>query len=299
MVNGCQTVSILNRPTVHRCSSETNFLVRIIATSDEDLKGKIATYTNSQTKVSERTLRSNDPIQKELQLKFIHWEIPYFYDCKEGEWDSLTTEQKRGFLITGCRTYRRISNVEAAKAYLAFNGKPIEAKSSPKLIWDLSTQGLYNFVFPGNRYAEELFLPFVLSQRFANHTEEVIKNLGENPSGNDALIKEYLGHADTTLLALAGYIISKAYNNALTIENLRVIIPSVESFSEALFNRCNSAIRYEVFRAKNEADRNNELFNPRNFFLRIEAYKNLKNKIDDDIDLLEPAEFYKKCKLVE
>lgn len=296
IVNGCQTVSTLNRPVVHRFSSQTTFLVRIIATTDDELKSRIATYTNSQTKVSERALRSNDPIQKDLQHQFSHCEPPYFYDCKEGEWDALTPDQRRRYHI-GNRNYRRISNIEAAKAYLAFNAKPIEAKSGPKLIWDLSSQGLYTIVFPSDRRVEELLLPFLLSQHFTGRTEAVISQLGETPRGDDALIKEYLGHADTTLLALAGYTITKAYNDGLTVENLKSSITRVSVFAEALFDRCNAAVKYEVFRAKNDADSRNELFSPRNYFLRVEAFKNARNKIDADIDLLGGEEFYRRCGL--
>ena len=81
IVNGCQTVSTLNRPVAHRYSENVSILVRIVATQDEDLKRKIATYTNSQTKVTDKALRSNDPIQHDLQIQFAHWNPPYFYDC--------------------------------------------------------------------------------------------------------------------------------------------------------------------------------------------------------------------------
>lgn len=159
IVNGCQTVSTFNRPPVHRYSDQVSVLVRIIATQDEKLKTKIATYTNSQTKVTDRALRSNDPIQHELQLQFSRMVPSYFYDCKEGEWETLSSDRKASFQ-SGPRIYRRISNVEAAKAYLAFEGKPIEAKSSPKSVWDLGDQGFYSTVFPNGRTAEELLLPF-------------------------------------------------------------------------------------------------------------------------------------------
>src|SRR5262245_5281857 len=152
-------------------------------------------------------------------------------------------------------------------------------------------------MFPSDRRVEELLLPFLLSQHFTGRTEAVISQLGETPRGDDALIKEYLGHADTTLLALAGYTITKAYNDGLTVENLKSSITRVSVFAEALFDRCNAAVKYEVFRAKNDADSRNELFSPRNYFLRVEAFKNARNKIDADIDLLGGEEFYRRCGL--
>jgi len=295
IVNGCQTVSTLNRPVVHRYSESVSFLVRVVATQDEDLKRKIATYTNSQTKVTDKALRSNDPIQHQLQIQFAHWNPLYFYDCKEGEWDALPPDRKAAFQISP-RNFRRILNVDAAKAYLAFHGEPIEAKSSPKLVWDLGPQGLYSTVFPNERRAEELLLPYLLYKIFSDQIESLLSSLGEEPSGDDLLMKEYIVHADTTLLALAGYIIKKKFGT-LGREVLEGLIPKVPVFAPLLFERCNAAFKYEVIRARDAAVERGELFNPRNFFLRVEAFRNAKNKINSDIDLLTSEEFYRRCGL--
>ena len=120
-----------------------------------------------------RSLRSNDPIQKELQLQFIHLDPPYFYDCKDGEWEALSPDARQKFQISG-RNYRWISNNEAAKAFLAFEGKPVQAKSSPRMIWDLGPQGLYNIIFSENRSAEELLLPHALYEEFVSEIERTI-----------------------------------------------------------------------------------------------------------------------------
>ncbi|MBA7599514.1 hypothetical protein ES703_06548 [subsurface metagenome] len=296
IVNGCQTVSILNRPVVNRYANETYFLVRIIATRDDQLKAKIATYTNSQTKVTDRTLRSNDPIQKSLQHQFSNWDPPYFFDCKDGEWSALAPEQQARFRVSG-RIYRRILNSDCAKAHLAFHGKPVDAKSNPRLVWDLGSRGFYTTVFPNERKAEELLLSYLLMESFNEQIDQILNTLGDNPTGEEGLKKEYLGHCDTTLLALAGYILRKYLREDFSIDNLKLLIQNIGSFEEGLFARCEAAIRYEVARAKNEADERNELFNARNFFLRLGTLSNMKNKIDADIDLLGESDFYQRCGL--
>jgi hypothetical protein len=296
IVNGCQTVSTLNRPPVHRYAESTSFLVRVIASNDERLKTNIATYTNSQTKVTERTLRSNDPIQKALQHQFKRLNPPHYYDCKEGEWEALPADAKVPFLDAG-RNYRKISSTEAAKSFLAFHGKPIQAKSNPKMIWDLGTDGFYANIFPNERIAEELLFPYLLYHEFANHTETILERIGDAAVGENLVIKEYLVHADTTLLALAGYIIKKRYQDPGRAA-LRDLIARTPTFSLMLFERCNAALKYEVLRAKGEAERiPGQLFKPRNFFLTIEVFNNAKNKIESDMDLMTPADFYRRCGL--
>lgn len=108
------------------------------------------------------------------------------------------------------------------------------------------------------------------------------------------LIRDYVVHADTTLLAVAGYAIKKRFTN-LTPKILKLMIPRASILSSGLFDRCNAALKYEVIRARDEAQARGELFNPRNFFLRTDAFRNAKNKIDADMDLLTPAEFYQRC----
>ena len=269
----------------------------MIASADARLKTRIATFTNSQTKVTDRTLRSNDPIQRDLQDQFRRWTQPYFYDCKDGEWDSLPTEHRQAFHVLG-KTYRRISNVDAAKAYIAFHGKPIEAKSNPKSIWDLSPQGLYNFVFPNERSAEELLLPFLIGEKFTTEIEALVVRLGPSATGDSAVVRDYLVHADTTLMALAGYVIGR-WRPAISRDTLRTLISRSSEIGTNIFERCNSALKYEVLRARTEAEEADQLFNPRNFFLRTVVFQNAKNKIESDIDLLTEAEYFRRCGLTE
>ncbi len=296
IVNGCQTASILNRPAVHRFSGDVDVLVRIIATDDNELKQKIATYTNTQTKVSDRTLRSNDPVQKSLQRQFSLYSPPYFYDCKEGEWNALTLDQRKKFQISA-RAYRRLINTDCAKAYIAFHGKPIEAKSSPRLFWDLGPSGLYAQIFPNSRGAPELLLPYLVMQSLNKHVQNVLGALPAEPTGDDALKKEYLVHCDTTVVSLAGYIIKEYLKGDLSIQNLTLMISKVSDVAQCLFQRCDAAVKYEFSRTYEETEQKGEIFNARNYFLKRGTFTTMTRKVASDIELIGQKEYFQRCGL--
>lgn len=293
IVNGCQTVSVLNRPSVKRYSHETFFLVRVIASNDAILQKSISTYTNTQTKVSDRTFRSNDPIQKSLQRQFKNLTPSYFYDCKEGEWDSLSGEQKQLFSL-GNRRFRKIINTDCAKGYLSFHGQPIHAKSSPKLIWDISSTGFYENIFPNNRISEELLLPYLINEKVQDYIDTKLTELANS---NDYIRLGYLKHCNTHLVALVGHILTMYTRGNLSLENHKKFIANLDSFSDKLITVCDSVIFYEVDRANNESmEATNASLNYRNYFLKNSSLKNMKNYINQQITSFS-NNFYISCGL--
>jgi len=294
IVNGCQTVSIFNRGDVRPFTKDIDVLVRIIATRDEEVKKKVATFTNTQTKVSDRTLRSNDQIQRSLQYQFKSLDPSYFYDCKDGEWNALPKDQKAVFSKTD-RGDNRIINTECAKSFIAFHGKPTDAKSSPRLVWDLGPTGVYGEVFPLDRKAEELLLPYLLMKEFNDKIEQVLKNLEKEDTEESRLRESYLSHCDTTMLAVAGFIIAEYLDNDFTIDKLETLILTIDNFSSKLFEVCEYAINYEFGRSVDEANEKGQIFNPRIYFLRNETFKILKRKINESKNLLGVSAFYEKC----
>jgi hypothetical protein len=134
-------------------------------------------------------------------------------------------------------------------------------------------------------------------ESFDNQIDRIFEELGESPTGEDALRSEYLGHCNTTLLALAGHIILKYLRGNLSSENLKRLIAKRDSYADKIFERCEAAIKYEVKRTKTETEARDELFNMRNFFLRQASFSNIKDKLDSDIDLIGESEFYMRCGL--
>lgn len=72
IINGCQTASTIVE--VYKEGSldrNTGFvLVRVIKSSDSDIKRRIILSSNTQTAIKNRDLVSEDDIQKELETQF-------------------------------------------------------------------------------------------------------------------------------------------------------------------------------------------------------------------------------------
>jgi len=140
IVNGLQTVkSIYNAVTdtqVELIDLDAGCVVpvKVIKTSDAKFVADIVRSTNNQNPMAQRNLRSNNSEQKVLRKGFQLLASRWFYQLKEGEWESLTSEQAMFFeQVVGFKasefkpvptkkTGRVIDNQEAAKAWLAFIG---------------------------------------------------------------------------------------------------------------------------------------------------------------------------------
>jgi hypothetical protein len=140
IVNGLQTVkSIYNAVASKEASLEDLekdciVQVKLISTPDADFVSRIVRSTNNQNPMAPRNLRSNSPEQKVLRKGFALLDPKWFYQLKEGEWESLTGESARFFeQVVGYKSSafkseparksgRVIDNQDAAKAWLAFIG---------------------------------------------------------------------------------------------------------------------------------------------------------------------------------
>ncbi len=295
IVNGCQTVSVLNRHDVHRYASDVAFLVRIVATDEEELKTKIATFTNSQTRVDSRSLRANDPVQRSLQLQFKNWSPSYFFDVKDGEWSVLSENDKNPFKMPregGARRskYRRFTNQEAARSYLAFNGYPTEAKSETKSIWDITDAGRYRDVFPNNRKACELLLPTLLALKFRALTENKQRELRNNTPADSSTLSDnklradVLDHADLVLIAAAGHVFSTAGFDVSSNERVSEFLSKVDEHATEIFSKCEVAVWYEVKRDSLDAQEHGELFSIRNALLKKTTFQKVKDKINEKVE---------------
>lgn len=89
-------------------------LVRIIETTSEEVKLRIAETTNSQTPINARDLRANDRLQRQLEESFA--DLGFFYERKSNQY---VLEDKR----------QRIDALSAGQAHLAYGiGLPEVAK---------------------------------------------------------------------------------------------------------------------------------------------------------------------------
>lgn len=140
IVNGLQTVKSIYNAVVtkevalEQIEEDCVVQVKVIATPDHDFVSRVVRSTNNQNPMAPRNLRSNSREQKLLRKGLALLDPKWFYQLKEGEWESLTGESAHffeqvvgykasAFRAEPTRKYGRvIDNQDAAKAWLAFIG---------------------------------------------------------------------------------------------------------------------------------------------------------------------------------
>lgn len=163
IVNGGQTSNCLFEAAKEDRSKVENviLLVRIIETSEEDVKLSIAETTNSQTPINARDLRSNDRQQRQLEQSFA--DIGYYYERKSG--------QHAEKLVAN-----RIDALTAGQAYLALGiGLPETAKKDRGRVFG----DLYDTVFPEDITVMNLLTSFKLVKLLTTRKKLVRNKLRE------------------------------------------------------------------------------------------------------------------------
>ena len=171
IVNGLQTVkSIYNAIAtkevgVAELEKDCVVQVKVITAADADFVSKVVQSTNNQNPMAARNLRSNNREQKVLRRGFALLTPRWFYQLKEGEWKSLTSEGARFFeQVVGYRQSefkpeptrqfaRVIDNQDAAKAWLAFIG--FADQSGDRVTHFFAEDSIYERAFssrPSNQY---------------------------------------------------------------------------------------------------------------------------------------------------
>lgn len=161
IVNGGQTTHALFE-AYHQDENELEdvlVLVRIIETKSEAISLAIAESTNSQTPIKGRDLRSNDEIQKKLELAFQG--LGYFYERKFKQY----FDQERP---------KRIDALEAGQAILAYKlGRPEVAKKDRGRIFS----DLYDQVFTEERTADELLSSYKVLGQIEKLKKQIQKSI--------------------------------------------------------------------------------------------------------------------------
>ncbi len=126
IVNGCQT-SVTIREAFERQELRSNvkILLRIYSTDNPSLVEKITLTTNNQNKITDRDLRANDTVQRDIQ-RLMYDMYFFYYERKNKQYRNLRGPNKR----------KIIPSPKAAQAYLAIvGGKPANARSYLAAIW--------------------------------------------------------------------------------------------------------------------------------------------------------------------
>jgi hypothetical protein len=164
IVNGCQTtVTIREAFEQNSLAKDVKVLLKIFATDNPTLVERITLTTNNQNKITDRDLRANEAIQRDIQ-RMISEKYGYYYERKNKEYQSLTIKQKK-FIVP---------NFKAGQAYLAIvRNKPSNAKGYLAAIWSDFYKEIYSEATAGDLVAS--FLIFKYCQKKAKEAKKSIK----------------------------------------------------------------------------------------------------------------------------
>lgn len=215
VINGCQTTVCLAEAKKKITGStvipdDVQVVVRFIEAPIDEVD-LITLYTNSQNPVSEIQLKSNCPIQKRLKEEFASYSTSYFYSIKEGEWQKLSTTEKKNF------ANRIIDMVEAAQAFFAFLTDPAFAR---RYTIKLFSEKYYD-IFRKDIKIEEVLLPWrilkAIEEKIREFRIKEYNRLKKDPSSfkkeiaEDIKKREFLLYSNLIFLYFIGRLIQKRY----------------------------------------------------------------------------------------
>ncbi len=126
IVNGCQTtVTLRDAHEKKVLDSNVKVLLRVYSTDNPSLVEKITLTTNNQNKITDRDLRANDPVQRDIE-RIMSEKYDHFYERKNKQHKNLKGPAKK----------KVVPSPKAAQAYLAVvRAKPANARGYLGAIW--------------------------------------------------------------------------------------------------------------------------------------------------------------------
>ena len=177
IVNGCQTISTITKPSSP--NSDASVVFRLSEINDDEFRENVSKYTNRQNRTVQPDLASDHQYLLNLEKGFAEYK-PFFWERKRGSASCLDDEAKRR--IKGKQGLYIIKNPDAARLKMAYVGKPHLAiqLSQEKLFRVESSyfQELYKDADP-----RDFIVPHVLHY-WLNAIEKRLDDPGSD-SGND------------------------------------------------------------------------------------------------------------------
>jgi hypothetical protein len=278
VINGCQTTACL-KEAKERLESEVpeeiDVLARFIKAPIADVE-LIALYTNSQNPVSEAQLKSNDPIQKRLKKDFDNYAPPYFYSIKEGDWKTLSKQDRQKY------EGRVIDLIQAAQAAYAFLEDPAFARRYRIELFSRK----YSEIFRKDTRVEEILLPWrilaFIDKKIAGYRKEEFNRLKSSSNGftedkkTDILRKEFLLYSNLMLLYFTHNLVQKRYGEYTPEIAQRLLNNQLEGRIEAIFNYIVAVLSF--------SDKLHQEKNLPRFLKNINNIKSLYSEIEKEIE---------------
>jgi AIPR protein len=144
IVNGCQTtVTLRHALEEQQLDAKVRVLLRVYATQNPRLVEKITLTTNNQNKVTDRDLRANDPVQRDIERMMLE-KYDHYYERKNKQHKNLRAGNRK----------KIVPAPKAAQAYLAIvRAKPANARGYLGAIWS----DFYEEIFQNASVADLLF----------------------------------------------------------------------------------------------------------------------------------------------
>ena len=147
IINGAQTVTTIAKYPDDDKLSKVKVLIRIIAAGEygksSKLIEKVVTNNNNQTVIQLSDFRSNDPIQIQIERKFIDEKLKYRLQHPSNT--ALKYKRKR---MQTARGDKYIQMKDLGKCYYSAFFNPHQLNESIKKLWDINSEtGLYNTVY--------------------------------------------------------------------------------------------------------------------------------------------------------
>lgn len=285
IVNGCQTSTAFGQALSQGKSLDgVEVLMRIVESEPSSLLDNISAYTNTQNPVRARDLRSNDGIQRRLFEEFNVATIfgkKFFYQRKTGEFKHYKKEYE-----SMTRNRGMIDNLRVAQAIMGFTlQRPAKAKASGDRLFEEA----YGEIFSPNGDTKKIdaykvFYPWYVNEYVSKYIDTKIVD-EKRSTQNQTAAHGYLKQAQSTVVAIAGYCLTKKFK-VDAIDNLFGILRSMneESFNAYLEHYMQIAtwVLDSVTKAANGGKLPDENFDSRRFFLSSSLYKEIVIPAIDD-----------------
>ena len=203
IVNGCQTITTISRPS--NLNANASIVFRLSEVNDSVFRENISKYTNSQNRIVSPDLASDHSYLLKLEKRFADYK-PFFWERKKGTTLYMSKDAKKR--IAGKRDLYIIKNPDAARLKMAYMG-------NPHLSIQLSQQKLFDYTVSqdGPSYFNDLYKDADPRDFILPHVLHYWLNIIKKRLGNTDIDNEVVGDKNTRFLLR--YRIGKQYVIAL------------------------------------------------------------------------------------
>ncbi len=248
IVNGCQTsTSLALAEKEGILQDDVNVILKVFETSDLNLVDKVVLTTNNQNKITNRNLRANDKIQRDLEIAFKIYD--YHYERKPRQYFNLSIDSEKIF-----------PNEIVATSYLTIALKrPSDSRSRKYKIWS----DYYESIFKTSNVEA-----FIITYLIKHYTSKQINSSDFINSEND--LERYIAKNAQFHIARVASFIWRKNDNWNDVDSLKRELNQLKNSNHLLDSFINKAFEQIV-----------NLFN-NNESLKIDINNTLKSSSFDN-----------------